>query len=123
MTTAAHVAAATTVRICALTREWTTFAWLCEKHRGVRERGGWRIFLLDTPEAFHGRVFIGACQDCPAPPQPPAVDFVPTLSAATLPGRASAPTAGPMADLRETDRSPTKKAARAKPARQATSRG
>ena len=81
--------------------------------------------MLDTPEAFPGRVFTGACQDCPAPapPQPPAVDFVPTLSTATLPGRASAPTASPMADLRETDRSPTKKAARAKPARQATSRG
>jgi len=66
------------VRICGLTREWTTYAWLCASCREARFARGWKVALFDTPSAYEGRVFTGLCQDCPAPAQPAAVDFVAT---------------------------------------------
>lgn len=89
---------ASTVRICALTREWTTHAWLCEEHRAAREAKGWRIFLVDSPAVFLEAAFTGRCDDCPPPRQPKKVAFAPTRAESRV-GGAAAQGRAPMTDL------------------------
>ncbi len=62
------------VRICALSGKWDAKAWLCARCREAREKAGWKVVLLDTPPAYEGRVFTGACDDCP--PEETALDPV-----------------------------------------------
>lgn len=57
--------------IVELTREWTTVAWLCEACVEKRKAKGWTCQPIKAVEQL--------CDDCPRPPQPAAVDFVPTL--------------------------------------------
>lgn len=77
-----------TVSIVELTREWTTSAWLCREHVVARRARGWTVKAI--------REVDQACDDCPHPPQPAAVDFAPTTADCRLPTRAECPRPAPM---------------------------
>lgn len=39
------------VSICRLTREWSTYQWLCKDHQETRKRNRWTVDVVGVPHA------------------------------------------------------------------------
>jgi len=76
------------VAIYELTREWSTYRWLCETCLAAIKAEGWT--------AKYRAACNGACDRCPAVPsahqkQDGSVAYIPTSRSARLPTRAECP--------------------------------